>query len=40
MNSLETLVKKFVKGDKKAPEELIKQIQDLIYNLAQNPLAS
>ncbi len=34
MNSLETLVKKSVKGDKKALEEVTTQIQGLIYNLA------
>ena len=34
MNNLETLVKQSVKGDKKALEEVIIQIQDLIYNLA------
>lgn len=34
MNSLESLVKKSVTGDKKALEEVIIQIQDLIYNLA------
>jgi len=34
MNNLETLVKKSVAGDKKALEELVKNIQDLIYNLA------
>ncbi len=34
MNSLETLVKKSVKGDKKALEEVVIQIQDFIYNLA------
>lgn len=34
MNSLETLVKKSVKGDKKALEEVVTQIQGLIYNLA------
>lgn len=34
MNNLETLVKKSVAGDKKALEEVVIQIQDLIYNLA------
>ena len=34
MNDLETLVKKSVKGDKKALEEVVIQIQDLIFNLA------
>ena len=34
MNNLETLVKKSVTGDKKALEEVVIQIQDLIYNLA------
>jgi RNA polymerase sigma factor (sigma-70 family) len=34
MNSLETSVKKAVAGDKKALEEVVIQIQDLIYNLA------
>ena len=34
MNNLETLVEKSVAGDKKALEEVVKQIQDLIYNLA------
>jgi RNA polymerase sigma factor (sigma-70 family) len=34
MNSLEILVKKSVAGDKKALEEVVIQIQDLIYNLA------
>jgi len=34
MNSLESLVKKSVKGDKKALEEVVIQIQDVIYNLA------
>jgi len=34
MNSLESLVKKSVAGDKKALEEVVIQIQDLIYNLA------
>jgi len=34
MNNLETLVKKSVEGDKKSLEEVIVQIQDLIYNLA------
>lgn len=34
MNNLEILVKKAVTGDKKALEEVVIQIQDLIYNLA------
>lgn len=34
MNSLESLVKKSVAGDKNALEEVVLQIQDLIYNLA------
>lgn len=34
MNNLETLVKKSVKGDKKALKEVVIQIQGLIYNLA------
>ena len=34
MNNLESLVKKSVLGDKKALEQVVIQIQDLIYNLA------
>ena len=34
MNKLEETVKKAVKGDKKALEEVVIEIQDLIYNLA------
>ena len=34
MNSLETLVKKAVEGDKMALEKIVIQIQDLVYNLA------
>jgi RNA polymerase sigma factor (sigma-70 family) len=34
MNKLERLVKQAVKGDKKSLEEIVVQIQDLVYNLA------
>lgn len=33
-NKLETFVRKAVKGDKKALEKVVIQIQDLVYNLA------